>query len=105
MRDDILSQIIERNEHVYDIVFGGVDLKTHDAEDPPYDQMVDKKGLKLFMEAKLENYNDEMKGRAMDIVLFKDAIEHCLKILRLGLCVSAIVMRWLCNSLRVASPG
>ncbi|KAF4680282.1 hypothetical protein FOZ63_005434, partial [Perkinsus olseni] len=77
-----LKEVLQQDEHAQDIVFGGVDLKNYEAEDPPYDQMVDKKGLKLFMEAKLENYNDEMKGKAMDIVLFKDAIEHCLRILR-----------------------
>ncbi|KAF4711294.1 hypothetical protein FOZ63_000413, partial [Perkinsus olseni] len=77
-----LKEVLQQDEHAQDIVFGGVDLKNYEAEDPPYDQMVDKKGLKLFMEAKLENYNDEMKGKAMDIVLFKDAIEHCLRVLR-----------------------
>ncbi|KAF4755649.1 hypothetical protein FOZ62_019141, partial [Perkinsus olseni] len=48
-----LKEVLQQDEHAQDIVFGGVDLKNYEAEDPPYDQMVDKKGLKLFMEAKL----------------------------------------------------
>ena len=41
-----------------------------------YEDLTDFKGLKTFMENQLEDYNMEPGVIAMDLVLFKDAIEH-----------------------------
>ncbi len=35
------------------------------------------------MEAKLSEFNEQAKGAAMNLVLFRDAIEHCCKIYRI----------------------
>ncbi len=47
-------------------------MKDHDV----YEDLTDFKGLKVFMENQLEDYNMEPGVIAMDLVLFKDAIEH-----------------------------
>ena len=41
-----------------------------------YEDLVDFKTLKTFMENQLEDYNMEPGIIGMDLVLFKDAIEH-----------------------------
>lgn len=41
-----------------------------------YEDMVDFKVLKKYMEDQLEDYNMEPGVIAMDLVLFRDAIEH-----------------------------
>lgn len=41
-----------------------------------YEDMVDFKALKKYMEDQLEDYNMEPGVIAMDLVLFRDAIEH-----------------------------
>lgn len=41
-----------------------------------YEDLVDFKTLKTFMENQLEDYNMEPGVIGMDLVLFKDAIEH-----------------------------
>lgn len=41
-----------------------------------YEQLVSAEDLKTFMLVKLQEYNDTPKTVAMDLVLFKDAIEH-----------------------------
>lgn len=43
---------------------------------PVYEDITDFKKLKSFMEANLEDYNNEPGFIAMDLVLFRDAIEH-----------------------------
>ena len=43
---------------------------------PVYEDITDFKKLKSFMEANLEDYNNEPGYIAMDLVLFRDAIEH-----------------------------
>mmetsp|Transcript_64893 Transcript_64893/g.119431 ORF Transcript_64893/g.119431 Transcript_64893/m.119431 type:complete len:4522 (+) Transcript_64893:77-13642(+) len=66
-----------------DMVFAGIDLSNPEAEDPPYEQMADRKGLKAFMEQKVEDYNQFFKKAPMPLVMFKDAIEQCCRILRI----------------------
>ena len=44
--------------------------------DSVYEDLTDFKALKTFMEDQLENYNMGLGVIAMDLVLFKDAIEH-----------------------------
>ena len=41
-----------------------------------YEDLTDFKALKTFMENQLEDYNMEPGVISMDLVLFKDAIEH-----------------------------
>lgn len=41
-----------------------------------YEDMLDFKALKKYMEDQLEDYNMEPGVIAMDLVLFRDAIEH-----------------------------
>ena len=41
-----------------------------------YEDMMDFRSLKKFMEDKLEDYNMEPGVIAMNLVLFRDAIEH-----------------------------
>ena len=41
-----------------------------------YEDMLDFKALKKYMEDRLEDYNMEPGVVAMDLVLFRDAIEH-----------------------------
>ena len=41
-----------------------------------YEDMMDFKTLKKYMEDQLEDYNMEPGVIAMDLVLFRDAIEH-----------------------------
>ena len=43
-----------------------------------YEDMMDFKALKKYMEDQLEDYNMEPGVIAMDLVLFRDAIEHGL---------------------------
>jgi len=43
---------------------------------PVYEDITDFKKLKSFMENNLEDYNNEPGFIAMDLVLFRDAIEH-----------------------------
>jgi dynein heavy chain len=67
----------------YDMIFAGIDLDNPEAEDPPYEQLADRKKVKSFMEAKVEDYNVFFKKAPMPLVMFKDAIEQCCKILRI----------------------
>ena len=41
-----------------------------------YEDIMDFKALKTFMEERLEDYNMEPGVISMDLVLFRDAIEH-----------------------------
>ena len=41
-----------------------------------YEDIVEFKNLKTFMEERLEDYNMEPGVIGMDLVLFRDAIEH-----------------------------
>merc|ERR1719473_2118129 len=66
-----------------DLTFGRISLRNPDAEDPSYDYFNDKMALKAFCQQKLDDYNDCVKGKAMTIVLFKDALDHCFRILRI----------------------
>ncbi|CAK0888334.1 unnamed protein product [Prorocentrum cordatum] len=66
-----------------DMVFAGLDLSNPEAEDPAYELMSDRKGLKAFMEAKVDDYNAFFKKTPMALVMFKDAIDLCCKILRI----------------------
>jgi len=50
--------------------------------DGVYEDLTDFKALKTFMENQLEDYNMEPGVISMDLVLFKDAIEHVAKIIR-----------------------
>jgi dynein heavy chain len=47
-----------------------------------YEDIMDFKQLKSFMEASLEDYNNTAGVIAMDLVLFKDAIEHVCRVVR-----------------------
>lgn len=47
-----------------------------------YEDMLDFKALKKYMEDQLEDYNMEPGVIAMDLVLFRDAIEHVTRIIR-----------------------
>jgi len=67
----------------YDMIFAGIDLDNPEAEDPPYEQLADRKKVKTYMENKVEDYNVFFKKSPMPLVCFKDAIEQCCKILRI----------------------
>ena len=75
-----LKEIIPGDEH--NLIFAGIDFTNPDAEDPPYEFIHDRMQLKTFMDQKLLDYNDMFKKAPMNLVLFKDACEHCCKILR-----------------------
>ncbi|XP_066933177.1 dynein axonemal heavy chain 2-like [Clytia hemisphaerica] len=47
-----------------------------------YEDIVDFKALKTFMEERLEDFNMEPGVIAMDLVLFRDAIEHVCRVIR-----------------------
>ena len=47
-------------------------------EGETYEDIVEFKTLKTFMEERLEDYNMEPGVIAMDLVLFRDAIEHSM---------------------------
>ena len=49
-----------------------------------YEDMLDFKALKRYMEDQLEDYNMEPGVIAMDLVLFRDAIEHGTSNVSLG---------------------
>jgi dynein heavy chain len=49
---------------------------------PPYEEMSDSLALKKFVEDKLEDYNMESGSSSMDLVLFRDAIEHVCRLRR-----------------------
>eukprot|EP00753_Platysulcus_tardus_P011845 PLAT3317.25.p1 GENE.PLAT3317.25~~PLAT3317.25.p1 ORF type:complete len:2725 (+),score=1732.12 PLAT3317.25:536-8176(+) len=49
---------------------------------PPYEEVLDRAKLKQLLEERLEDYNMEPGLVAMDLVLFKDAIGHVLRIHR-----------------------
>eukprot|EP00931_Biecheleriopsis_adriatica_P088379 TRINITY_DN62713_c0_g1_i1.p1 TRINITY_DN62713_c0_g1~~TRINITY_DN62713_c0_g1_i1.p1 ORF type:complete len:1031 (+),score=254.49 TRINITY_DN62713_c0_g1_i1:369-3095(+) len=66
-----------------DLTFASLDLTNPEAEDPPYEFMNDRKGLKAFMEQKNEDYNQMFKKAPMALVMFKEAIEICLKVFRI----------------------
>eukprot|EP00795_Rhopilema_esculentum_P016694 gene16694-8141_t len=51
-------------------------------EDGVYEDLLDFKALKTLMENQLEDYNMEPGIISMDLVLFKDAIEHVTRIIR-----------------------
>ncbi|XP_077988088.1 dynein axonemal heavy chain 2-like [Glandiceps talaboti] len=51
-------------------------------ETPIYEDLQDFKALKVFMENALEDYNNTPNVIAMDLVLFRDAIEHVTRIVR-----------------------
>jgi dynein heavy chain len=52
------------------------------AEVPIYEDLQDFTALKKFMEDALEDYNSTPGVIAMDLVLFRDAIEHVSRIIR-----------------------
>jgi dynein heavy chain len=53
-----------------------------EGEQGPYEEVVDFPKLKMFLEEKLEDYNNEPKTLPMDLVLFYDAICHVTRIHR-----------------------
>merc|ERR1712194_712515 len=65
-----------------DMVFSSINLANPEAEDSPYEHIGDRKGLKAFMETKVDDYNQMFKKAPMALVMFKDAIEMCCRILR-----------------------
>jgi dynein heavy chain len=75
-----IKEIVPEGE---DLTFAKISLRNPDAEDAPYDFFNDAKAIKAFCQQKLEDYNDCVKGKAMTIVLFKDALDHCFRILRI----------------------
>ena len=65
-----------------------------------YEDLMDFKALKKCMEDQLEDYNMEPGVIAMDLVLFRDAIEHGMLNLLGGLIVGYHTYRFLhCSSL------
>eukprot|EP00929_Paragymnodinium_shiwhaense_P077086 TRINITY_DN3967_c0_g4_i1.p1 TRINITY_DN3967_c0_g4~~TRINITY_DN3967_c0_g4_i1.p1 ORF type:complete len:2593 (+),score=910.05 TRINITY_DN3967_c0_g4_i1:931-7779(+) len=66
-----------------DMVFGGIDVNNPEADDPAYEYMSDRKALKALMEQINEDYNTANRKSPMSLVMFKDAIELCCKILRI----------------------
>ena len=66
-----------------EVVFSSIDLTNPDAEEPPYEHIADRKTLKAFMEQKVEDYNGLFKKSPMSLVMFKDAIELCCRVLRI----------------------
>ena len=53
-------------------------------ENGVYEDIVEFKNLKTFMEERLEDFNMEPGVIAMDLVLFRDAIEHGMLFLESG---------------------
>ncbi|CAE8702622.1 unnamed protein product, partial [Polarella glacialis] len=66
-----------------DMIFAGINLSNPEAENPPYEHVADRKGLKAFYEQKNEDYNSYNKKSPMSLVMFKDAIELACKVLRI----------------------
>lgn len=66
-----------------DMIFGGIDLSNPEAENPPYEWVSDRKGLKAMMEQVNDDYNQVNKKKPMSLVMFKDAIELSCRILRI----------------------
>ncbi|CAK9054035.1 Dynein axonemal heavy chain 2 (Axonemal beta dynein heavy chain 2) (Ciliary dynein heavy chain 2) [Durusdinium trenchii] len=69
-----------------DFVFASLDLTNPEAEDAVYDYMQDRNGdsgLKRFMESRNEDYNAMFKKSPMSLVMFKEAVEICCKVLRI----------------------
>jgi dynein heavy chain len=62
-------------------VFGDF-LKISSQDNPPYEEIPNSDALKRFMEEKLEEYNAEPGVVALQLVLFRDAIEHICRIAR-----------------------
>lgn len=69
----LCALIIGRKSLLYSLNFVGDFMKE---DKPVYEDITDFKKLKSFMEANLEDYNNEPGYIAMDLVLFRDAIEH-----------------------------
>jgi len=57
-------------------------IGTADDAQPPYEEVQDRRELKLFFEEKLEDYNMEPGFIPMDLVLFRDAIGHICRVAR-----------------------
>eukprot|EP00899_Mesostigma_viride_P014884 jgi/Mesvir1/23397/Mv21091-RA.2 len=51
-------------------------------DNPPYEPVIDGVALKAFLTEKLEDYSLEPGNSAMDLVLFRDALEHVCRIHR-----------------------
>eukprot|EP00435_Cladocopium_sp_Y103_P031168 s634_g7.t2 len=69
-----------------DFVFAALELSNPEAEDAVYDYMHDRtsdSGLKRFMESRNEDYNAMFKKSPMSLVMFKEAVEICCKVLRI----------------------
>jgi len=75
-----LKEMVAEGE---ELSFCKISFANPDAEDPPYDYINDKVQLKAFMTQKLEDYNDCVKGKALSIVMFNDAMQHAMKIMRI----------------------
>ncbi len=54
-----------------------------EVDNPPYEEYPDLVVMKKFMEGKLEDYNMEPGNVGMNLVLFRDAIEHITRIARI----------------------
>eukprot|EP00392_Amoebophrya_sp_AT5.2_P008786 g8814.t1 len=64
------------------LVFAHIDLANTDAEAPDYAIVTDRVALKAYANVKLDDYNEMMKKKPLNLVMFQDAIEHMCKILR-----------------------
>eukprot|EP00741_Cyanophora_paradoxa_P024938 tig00000056_g24072.t1 len=58
------------------------DFMREGMEVPPFEELTDVEALKRFCEEKLEDFNVEPGSIHMDLVLFRDAIEHICRIIR-----------------------
>merc|ERR1719399_570177 len=75
-----LKELVAEGE---DLVYAKIQFSNPDAEDAPYDNIADRAALKAFCLQKIEDYNDCVKGKALSIVMFGDAMQHCMRIMRI----------------------
>merc|ERR1719506_3599449 len=75
-----IKEVVAEGE---DLTFAKVSLRNPDAEDAPYDNIADSAAPKSFCLQKIEDYNDCVKGKALSIVMFGDAMQHCMRIMRI----------------------
>ena len=59
------------------------DFMREGMENPPYEEITDEPAMIKFLQGKMEEYNMEKGVVPMHLVLFKDALEHVCRILRI----------------------